>query len=1112
MSIHVALHHVTHYRYDRQVNLGPQVLRLRPAPHCRSRILSYSLRIAPEKHFINWQQDPQANYQARLVFLESTNEFRIEVDLVAEMAVINPFDFFLEPHAEYFPFEYESWQRDELAPYFKRQPLTPLFECYLRGISREKKRSNNFLVDLNRQLSRDIKYLIRLEPGVQTPEETLVKRSGSCRDSGWLLVQLLRHLGLAARFVSGYLIQLTADVKSLDGPSGTERDFTDLHAWAEVYLPGAGWIGLDPTSGLFAGEGHLPLACTPEPGSASPVTGAVDKCEVSFSHEMSVARIWEAPRVTKPYTEEEWQAIDQLGHAVDAELTRNDVRLTMGGEPTFVSMDDPEGEEWNMAALGPSKRRLAADLYHRLRKRYGAQSLVHFGQGKWYPGEQLPRWSLSCFWRADGEPIWRDEALIADETHAGDATEATAREFLRGVAERLGLDPSFVFPGYEDLYYYMWRERRLPANVDPFDSRLEDPLERERLMRIFTQGLTEVAGYALPVVRDLRTGHWRSGRWFLRADRCYLVPGDSPMGLRLPLDSQPWARPSDYPAICPPDPTQQFPPLASYAQIHFQVDPARAVNSAISQHRGRVDQGDKTDRMPNRHESAAWITRATMCAEPRNGVLYVFMPPVEALEDYLELAAAAEATAEVMNQPILFEGYEPPRDPRLLHFRITPDPGVIEVNIHPASSWQELAERTTFLYDAARESRLATEKFMLDGRHTGTGGGNHFALGGATPADSLWLRRPDLLRSLLSYWHNHPSLSYLFTGLFIGPTSQAPRIDEARNDSVREIEVAFGEMERRADSHPDGCPPWLIDRLLRNLLIDVTGNTHRAEFCIDKLYSPDSATGRLGLLEMRAFEMPPHARMSLTQQLLLRALISRFWKTPYQPQRLVRWGTELHDRFLLPHFVWQDFEDVVTELNQAGYPFDSGWFAPHLEFRFPKYGDYAVRGIELELRAALEPWHVLGEEGAPGGTARYVDSSLERIQVKVNGLPPDRYAITCNGVPLPMQSTGTVGEFVAGVRYRAWQPPSALHPTIGVHTPLIFDIVDRWMKRSLGGCQYHVMHPGGRHYEVFPVNAFEAESRRLERFFRFGHSPGELDVGVTCTDPEFPFTLDLRKV
>jgi uncharacterized protein (DUF2126 family)/transglutaminase-like putative cysteine protease len=1104
MSIHVALHHVTQYRYDRRVNLGPQTVRLRPAPHCRSRILSYSLKVSPRQHFINWQQDPQANYLARLVFPEATQELCLEVDLVAEMAVINPFDFFLEPYAENFPFEYETWQSDDLAPYLKRQRLTPLFERYLSTIPRKKTRSVNFLVDLNRRLASTIKYVIRLEPGVQTPEETLAKGSGSCRDSGWLLVQLLRYLGLAARFVSGYLIQLTPDVKSLDGPSGPEQDFTDLHAWAEVYLPGAGWIGLDPTSGLFAGEGHLPLACTPEPGSASPVTGVVDECTVEFSHEMSITRVWEAPRVTKPYTEEQWAAIDRLGHAVDARLLDHDVRLTMGGEPTFVSMDDPDGEEWNTAALGPNKRRLAADLYHRLRKRYGAQSLVHFGQGKWYPGEQLPRWSLNCFWRADGEPIWRDESLIADETQRGDATDLTAGAFLRSVAERLGLEPHFVFPGYEDLFYYLWRERKLPANVDPFDSRLEDPLERERLMGVFTQGLKQVVGYALPVARDPTTESWRSGQWFLRGERCYLIPGDSPMGYRLPLDSLPWTSANDYPYIFPPDPAQPLPPLATHAQIRIQVSTAKPIDSTA--------RGGISERVPAMHESAAWITHAAMCAQARNGVLYIFMPPTASLEDYLELVAAVEASAEAMNQPILFEGYEPPRDPRLPHFRITPDPGVIEVNIHPASTWEELNERTTFLYEAARASRLSTEKFMIDGRHTGTGGGNHFALGGATPLDSPWLRRPDLLRSMIGYWHNHPSLSYLFGGLFIGPTSQAPRIDEARNDSLREIEVAFREMTRRLDAGPENCPPWLIDRLLRNLLIDVTGNTHRAEFCIDKLYSPDSATGRLGLLEMRAFEMPPHARMSLTQQLLLRALIARFWETRYEPARLVRWGTELHDRFLLPHFVWQDFEDVITELNQAGHPLDASWFAPHFEFRFPKYGDFGVRGIAMEFRGALEPWHVLGEEGAPGGTARYVDSSLERMQIKITGLPPDRYAITCNGTPLPLQPTGTVGEFVAGVRYRAWQPPSALHPTIGVHTPLTFDIVDHWMKRSLGGCQYHVMHPGGRNYTVFPVNAFEAESRRLERFFRFGHTPGSMDVGIVRIDPEFPFTLDLRKI
>lgn len=1130
MSIHVALSHVTTYKYDRPINLGPQVIRLRPAPHSRTRILSYSLRILPDTHFINWQQDPQSNYLARVVFPEKTTQMRIEVDLVAEMAVINPFDFFLEPHAEHIPFEYESWQRDELAPYFKKLPLTPKFAEYVGGIDREQKQSVNFLVDLNAELYRHIDYTIRLEPGVQTPEETLEKRSGSCRDSAWLLVQLLRHLGLAARFVSGYLIQLTPDVKSLDGPSGPEADFTDLHAWCEVYLPGAGWIGLDPTSGLFAGEGHIPLACTPDPYSAAPLTGALDKCEVEFEHAMKVTRIWEAPRVTKPYTEEQWSEIELLGHAIDAELTEHDVRLTQGGEPTFVSVDDPDGAEWNTTAMGPNKKRLASDLYDRLAAKYGPQGLVHYGQGKWYPGEQLPRWSLNCYWRKDGEPMWARRELIADESRPDGATDIVAGRFLRSLADRLGLDAQYVFPAYEDVFYYLWRERRLPANVDPFDSRLDDALERERLMKVYTQGLTKVAGHILPIARNPASGAWQTGPWFLRSERCYLIPGDSPLGYRLPLDSQPWTTPGEYPWIHQPDPFDNFRPLPTHAAIRQQFGPASGLTSALYPStggdpglfagggRGGKDgngkpgsQAETTDRKPQAKQSAGWITRTAMCAEARNGTLYVFMPPVATLEDYLEITAAIEATAESLNQRVMLEGYEPPRDPRLSHFRITPDPGVIEVNIHPASNWDQLVDQTTHLYESAHYSRLTSEKFMLDGRHTGTGGGNHFVLGGETPADSPFLRRPDLLRSLISYWHNHPSLSYLFSGLFIGPTSQAPRIDEARNDSVPEIELAFREMDRIIKQSDNGCPPWMVDRLLRNLLIDVSGNTHRAEFCIDKLYSPDGPTGRLGLLEMRAFEMPPHARMSLTQQLLLRTLVARFWKDPYTPPKLVRWGTELHDRFLLPHFVWQDFNDVMTDLQADGYPVKAEWFAPHLEFRFPKYGDFAVKGMQLELRAALEPWHVMGEEGAVGTTVRYVDSSIERIQVKLNGAAPDRYTVTCNGVPVPLQPTGTVGESVAGVRYRAWQPASCLHPTIGTDGPLTFDIVDTWNQRSLGGCQYHVAHPGGRNYDTFPVNAFEAESRRMARYFRMGHTPGRMDIGEPRINPEFPFTLDLRQ-
>jgi uncharacterized protein (DUF2126 family) len=766
----------------------------------------------------------------------------------------------------------------------------------------------------------------------------------------------------------------------------------------------------------------------------------------------------------------------------------------MGGEPTFVSIDDPDGAEWNTAALGESKRRLAGDIYWRLKQKYAPTGLTHFGQGKWYPGEPLPRWSLNCFWRRDGEPIWQTPELVANEAAGGHATADTAQRFLAGVARRLGLSPEYVFAAYEDAFYYVWRERRLPSNVDPLNSRLENAEEQARFARVFARGLDQAVGYVFPLARDPGGSRWQTGKWFLRQERCHLIPGDSALGYRLPLDSLPWAKAADQTHDQPLDPTQNFAPLPRCADMPGQRGDVTSVAPA----------GPPVPRVrpPDPQESAGWITRTALCAEPRNGVLYIFMPPASRLEDYLELVSAVE-----LSQPVVVEGYEPPRDPRITNFRVTPDPGVIEVNIHPVANWDELVAGTTYLYEAARLSRLTSEKFMLDGRHTGTGGGNHFVLGGATTSDSPFLRRPDLLRSLLAYWHNHPSLSYLFSGLFIGPTSQAPRPDEARNDSLYELEIAFQQLPQPGET----CPPWLADRIFRNLLIDVTGNTHRTEFCIDKLYSPDGPTGRLGLLELRAFEMPPHARMSLTQQLLLRSLVARFWRTPYAPARLARWGPELHDRFMLPYFVEQDFADVLAEQSASGFPLRTDWFAPHFEFRFPKHGDFSTLGVEIELRQALEPWHVMGEEGAVGGTVRYVDSSVERLQVKATGLAPDRFAITCNGKRVPLRPTGTAGEFVAGVRYRAWRAPSALHPTIPVHAPLTFDLVDTWMERSLGGCEYHVMHPGGRNYDVFPVNAFESESRRLARFFRMGHTPGRVAAPAQATSPEFPFTLDLRR-
>ncbi len=1135
MSIHVALHHKTHYQYDRLVNLGPQVVRLRPAPHSRTRILSYSLKITPEKHFINWMQDPQANYSARLVFEQPTREFCVEVDLVAEMSVLNPFDFFLDPSAEKFPFAYDPALDNELAPFQRKCWLTPAFSKYLTLLRKdllgevkrrtkkerlempeaEKVRTNDFLVAINQRLWSDIKYLVRLEPGVQTPEETLEKVSGSCRDSAWLLCQLLRHCGLAARFVSGYLIQLKPDVKSLDGPSGAEKDFTDLHAWTEVYLPGGGWIGLDPTSGLFAGEGHIPLACTPDPSSAAPISGGVDECETEFAFDMTVTRVYESPRVTKPYTEEQWQRIEVLGHAIDSDLKKGDVRLTMGGEPTFVSVDDPDGAEWNFTAMSQKKRELSGELIKRLRHKFAPGALLHYGQGKWYPGEPLPRYALAAYWRKDGVPVWKDDSLIADESKNYGHGPKEAKELATRLAQTIGADPKHLIPAYEDAFYYTWKERRFPSNITPEKSNLKDKQERERIARIFQRGLSEVVGYALPLKRTSfgQQHGWISGQWFLRDDdTLWLIPGDSTMGLRLPLDSIPWVAEKDFPWLRPQDPSQpNLPPLPKDFPYRQQVVSGRNAPSAAGYGPGqRAQILDDPNRKPAPGESAPWIIRTALCVEPRDGRLHIFMPPVEKAEDYFDLIAGIETTAAATGLPVVIEGETPPKDPRLNKLAVTPDPGVIEVNMHPSKSWDELVERTTVLYEEARQLRLGTEKFMLDGRHTGTGGGNHIIIGGETPSDSPVLRRPDLLRSLLTYWQNHPSLSWLFSGLFIGPTSQAPRIDEARNDSLYELDVAFKEMDRQLGQHGQ-TPPWLVDRLFRNLLIDSSGNTHRAEFSIDKLFAPESSTGRLGLVEMRAFEMPPDARMSLAQHLLLRGLVAKFWNEPYQ-NNLVRWGTDIHDRWMLPHFCETDLKDVIRDLRDSGYPFEAEWFAPHFEFRFPRIGDLEQRDVQLELRTALEPWHVLGEEPGGGGTVRYVDSSVERLQIKARGLAGDRFAVNVNGHRVPLHPTGTNGEGVAGVRYRAWQPPTCLQPTIKSHAPLHFDLYDTWNQRSLGGCTYHVAHPGGRGYDTFPINSYEAESRRLSRFFRHGHTQGKVKIPAAVENADFPFTLDLRNV
>ncbi|MCB1734892.1 MAG: transglutaminase family protein [Gammaproteobacteria bacterium] len=1129
MAIRVALKHRTEYHYDRSVGLGPHLIRLRPAPHVRTPIHHYSMHIEPGEHFLNWQQDAFGNYVARLVFPEKADKLIVDVNLVAELVTINPFDFFVEEYAQYFPFKYSKQDTKELTPYFETTESGPLLSEVLADIHADMpglaatlasvKEDDEtptgpqivyFLVELNARVQKMVGYTIRMEPGIQSCEETLQCTTGSCRDSAWLLVQILRHMGLAARFVSGYLVQLTADQKALDGPSGPEADFTDLHAWTEVFIPGAGWVGLDPTSGLFAGEGHIPLACTPDPVSAAPIVGATDKCEVEFVFDNSVTRIHEDPRVTKPYTDDQWAAILALGDQVDEQLAAGDVRLTMGGEPTFVSIDDMDSPQWNTAALGAHKLDRAGVLLRRLQKVFAAGGVLHYGQGKWYPGEQLPRWALTCAWRKDGAPIWTHPELLDHPEDAHRYKIGDAQRLAQRLTAHLGLSAEYLREGFEDVAYYLWKEGTLPPNVNVIDNRLREPLERERLRRLFERGLDEVTGYTLPIAWDHGKQAWISSDWQFRREHMFLIPGDSPMGYRLPLDSLLWEPEDERQQVVPRDPfdiDRNAPP-----EIRDRLRMVRGA-SAMAEPKAQslTAPADAQERLPGA------LVRTALCIEPRKGHLYVFLPPLYQLDHYLDLINAIEAAAVDTGLPVIMEGYEPPRDPRLERLLVTPDPGVIEVNIHPATTWRELVGNTETLYEEARQSRLGTEKFMLDGRHTGTGGGNHVTIGAATPADSPMLRRPHLLRSLLTYWQHHPGLSYLFSGMFVGPTSQAPRVDEARDDAIYELGIAFGQMPDFVVGGGDVQQPWMVDRLLRNLLVDVSGNTHRSEFCIDKLYSPDGPTGRLGLVEFRGFEMPPHARMASVQTLLLRSLIGRFWDKPYDREP-IRWGTELHDRFMLPHYVEADVMDVIHDLDRHGYGFDPSWIDPFVEFRFPRFGTVNVGDIEVELRFGIEPWNVLGEEVTALGTARYVDSSVERLQVKATGLVEGRHVVTCNGRAVPLRNTGTRGEFVAGVRYKAWNPPSSLHPTINPHAPLVFDVIDTWNERSLGGCTYHVAHPGGRSYDTFPVNANEAEARRLARFDGMtrdkgtygGHSGGRITIPGEERNPDFPWTLDLR--
>lgn len=1076
MATQVFLEHTTRYRYDRSVRLGPHNIRLKPAAHCRTPILSYSLSVTPKKHFLNWQQDPFGNYLARVVVPESCEEMEVKVGLRVQMDPINPFDFFIEDEYLHFPFKYEKKLAQDLRPYLVAEERGPLLKKFVKGFGRQKRHMVGMLSEVNQRINRQSRYVVRMEPGVQAAEETLSLKSGSCRDMAWLACQVFRHLGIASRFASGYLIQLVADEEPVTGPKGPDKDFTDLHAWVEVYLPGAGWVGLDPTSGLFAGEGHIPLSCTPHPTSAAPISGTLEDCQTTMEHSMTLERVLDTPRATKPLEAKQWEAIDELGELVDDRLNQLGVGLTMGGEPTFVSMDNRDDPQWQTGALGAEKLKKSWDLLSRLRMRFSPGSLAQTGQGKWYGGEPLPRWSLNSFWRPDREPVWVNEALLADPSISGQTPPNGAKAFLSKLAQDLGVPPAWIVPAYEAGPEVPAIPVLAPAPATP--GNLAPVAERKKQFSKTEEAPAQPVGYVLPLTWSLPQEGWASEAWDPEKERLYLIEGDSPLGYRLALNDLPKDKTLE-PVPFVQDPFQEPGPLPSRLQL--------------------------LETPPSSDPKAKGAVRTALCVEIREGKLHVFLPPLYQLEHFLELVAKVEATTAALHLTVVLEGYEPPSDTRLMSFRITPDPGVVEVNIHPASDWPTLRDHTEILYEEARQVGLTAVRFTVNGRPVGTGGGSHIVLGAETPENSPFFRQPRLLPAMIAYWQRHPSLSFFFTTLFVGPTSQAPRPDEARHDSLYELENAMRRIPPEGD-----LPFWRLDRLFRHLLVDVSGNTHRTEFCIDKLYDPSSGRGRQGLLELRAFEMAPNPRMFLLQNLLVRALVAHLYEAPLQPN-LVRWGTRLHDQFLLPWYLWEDLSHVLGDLGQAGFPFDLEWFRAHFNFRFPSCGKVLIDGAELEIRPALEPWPVLGEETVGSTTSRAIDASTERVQVTLKDARPG-LVLSCNGRRVPLMATTTPGIQVAGIRYKAWDQPLSLYGDLPAVPFLELDLIDPQKGISLGGCALHTFHPGGRAFDLMPVNAEEAESRWRSRFEPHGRAGGRMEAPPEEPHHDFPHTLDLRRL
>jgi uncharacterized protein (DUF2126 family)/transglutaminase-like putative cysteine protease len=1033
----IQLTHITEYQYDKKIQIFPQYLRLTPSNHCKLPIDSFQLDISPQEHFIHQQQDVFGNQITRVAFKKASDFFKITVNLKVHWLNLNPFDFLIDQYAENYPFDYANNIQPYLTHYLIQAEPSETIKQWLIQYSPNTKNTIDFCCEVNKTLYQEIQYITREDPGVQSVSTTLETKQGSCRDTAWALCELLRAYGFASRFVSGYLLQLNKKTNS--------NTDSELHAWTEIFIPGAGWIGLDPTSGLLTGQQHIPLCGAPHPNDAAPISGKVQACHATMKHKIVIDALETAESRANKTSTTVWKKIHALGLMVDDSLATHHVNLTMGAEPTYLAEDNCHAPEWQTEAWGTDKACRGWTLLQNLGQRFSPKGLCFTSQGKTYPGEAIPRWAYHYYWRKDGENLWN---LPSQPHHQYDLN--TAFTFLKTLAKTLKLPENAIQTAYSDFEYEAWRQEY---------TRKKNTVH-------------SMAAYVLPLHWNNQKMGWITCQWKSMEKHIFLIPGESAAGYRLPLDR-----------------------LISYSDPRFELSPEKSLFEKDKP----LPSSEQLSKMiearyhctPSNDTILKHTLRTAVCIECKGNELYLFIPPLSQLESFIDLIKSIEYTSKKTKISVLLNGYCPPIDNRLNYFSVTPDPGVLEINIHPSKTWQEIVEKNRIIEEEAKKCHLTTTKTMPNGRIIASGGGNHITLGGETPNESPFLQRPDLLQSLISFWQHHPSLSYFFSGLFVGPTSQAPRIDEARHDSLYEIELAFQQLSSKKNK-----PYWEIDRLFRHLLTDMTGNQHRAEFCIDKLFCPDSESGRQGLLELRAFEMAPTPQETLLQILLVRALLITFWQEPYQ-QPLIRWGTQLHDRFFLPHFLWADLADILNILKKQGYPFELEWFQTFYDFRFPLLGNLYAHNICLELRVALEPWHVIGT--GCQNTSRTVDSSLERIQVKITGLIPQQHQICCNGIVLPLHCTGMQGEYIAAVRFKARKNPITTHPNIPLHTPLQFDIIERQHQRAIASCHYHSHNMND--VEIAISDHFEIISPSAKLV-----TPIEATV-----DPEFPFTLDLRK-